>query len=178
MATRKNSPRKKPAARRGPVKTAAAAPRKAAQRKGRKPPQPALAISAAAAASTTPAVPEPQPVGAHPPAWLTAARAAESKKALDVQVLDLREVTSFADFFVLATGTNPKQVQAIAEEVDIALRKVGEHANSVEGFDNAEWILADYGDFIVHVFSEKARAFYELERLWRAARKVEIPAEA
>ena len=102
-------------------------------------------------------------------------RAAESKKALDVRVLDLRDVTSFCDFFVIASGTNPKQVQAIAEEVDVALRKVGERANSVEGFDNAEWILADYGDFIVHIFSEKSRAFYDLERLWRAARDVSIP---
>ena len=102
-------------------------------------------------------------------------RAAESKKALDIRVLDLRDVTSFCDFFVIASGTNPKQVQAIAEEVDVALRKVGERANSVEGFDNAEWILADYGDFIVHIFSEKSRAFYDLERLWRAARDVSIP---
>ena len=106
---------------------------------------------------------------------MTAVRAAESKKALDVKVLDLREVTSFCDFFVLASGTNPKQVQAIAEEVDIQLRKIGERANSVEGFDNAEWILADYGDFIVHIFSEKAREFYDLERLWRAGHTVEIP---
>jgi ribosome-associated protein len=90
-------------------------------------------------------------------------------------VLDLREVTSFCDFFVLASGTNPKQVQAVAEEIDKELRKIGERANSVEGFENAEWILADYGDFIIHVFSEKARQFYELERLWRAARTVEIP---
>jgi ribosome-associated protein len=115
--------------------------------------------------------------GEREPAWLIAVRAAEEKKALDVQVLDLREITSFCDFFVLATGTNPKQVQAIAEGVDMALRKAGERATAVEGYDNAEWILADYGDFIVHIFSEKARGFYDLERLWRAGRKVEIPAE-
>ena len=102
-------------------------------------------------------------------------RAAESKKATDIQVLDLREVTTFCDFFVLATGSNPKQVQAIAEGIDMELRTIGERANSVEGFDNAEWILADYGDFIIHVFSEKSRQFYELERLWRAARSVVIP---
>ncbi len=105
-------------------------------------------------------------------------RAAESRKATDIQVLDLREVTTFCDFFVIASGSNPKQVQAIAEAIDMDLRKIGERANAVEGFDNAEWILADYGDFIVHVFSDKARQFYELERLWRAARPVEIPAEA
>lgn len=113
-----------------------------------------------------------------PHAWETAVRGAESKKALNVTVLDLREVTSFCDFFVIASGTNPKQVQAIAEGVDQALRTIGERANAVEGFDNAEWILADYGDFIVHVFSEKSREFYDLERLWRAARVVQLPPSA
>ena len=107
-------------------------------------------------------------------AWETAVRAADSKKALDIRVFDLREITTFCDYFVIASGTNPKQVQAIAEEVDMALRKISERANSVEGFDNAEWILADYGDFIVHIFSEKARAFYDLERLWRAAREIPV----
>ena len=165
LATRKNSPRKKPAAH------AAAPAKKAPSKRVRKPPQAAQAITSAAA-PTEPA----RAADTRPHAWLTAVRAAESKKALDVPVLDLREITSFCDFFVLASGTNPKQVQAIAEEIDMQLRKVGEHATAVEGFDNAEWILADYGDFIVHVFSEKARGFYELERLWRAARKVEIPA--
>ena len=170
MATRKNPPRKKPAAH------AAGAPtKKAPSKRVRKPPQAAQAITSAG--ETVSAAPEPLPAGARPPAWLTAVRAAESKKALDIQVLDLREITSFCDYFVIATGTNPKQVQAIAEEIDMQLRTIGERANSVEGFDNAEWILADYGDFIVHVFSEKARGFYELERLWRAARKVAIPAE-
>lgn len=124
----------------------------------------------------------PQPpksaADARPHAWLTAVRGAESKKALDIRVLDLREVTSFCDFFILATGTNPKQVQAIAEGIDRELRTIGERANAVEGYDNAEWILADYGDFIVHIFSEKAREFYDLERLWRAAHTVEIPPPA
>lgn len=102
-------------------------------------------------------------------------RGAEEKKALNITVLDLREVTSFCDFFVIASGTNPKQVQAIAESVDRELRTIGERANAVEGYDNAEWILADYGDFIVHIFSEKSREFYDLERLWRAAYICEIP---
>ena len=109
--------------------------------------------------------------------WLVAVRAAESKKAIDIQVLDLREVTSFADYFVICTGSNPRQVQAIAEDIDIELAKIGEKASSLEGFKNAEWVLADYGDMIVHVFSPKAREFYELERLWRHAKKVEIPVE-
>ncbi len=110
------------------------------------------------------------------PYWLTAVRAAESKKAVDIKVLDLREVTSFADYFVICSGTNPRQVQAIAEEIDVELGKHGQRAASLEGFKNGEWVLADYGDMIVHVFSPKAREFYELERLWRHAKPVEIPA--
>jgi ribosome-associated protein len=90
-------------------------------------------------------------------------------------VLDLREVTSFADFFVICSGSNPKQIQAIAEEIGSQLAQHGEHPVSVEGFANAEWVLADYGDYLIHVFSPKARAFYELERLWRHAKVVAIP---
>jgi ribosome-associated protein len=90
-------------------------------------------------------------------------------------VLDLREVTSFADFFVICSGSNPKQIQAISEEIGQELEKRGEYPVSVEGFANAEWILADFGDYLIHVFSPKARAFYELERLWRHAKVVEIP---
>ena len=106
------------------------------------------------------------------PAWLTAVRAAESKKALDIRVLDLREVTTFADFFVICTGSNSKQIQAIVEEMGQQLSQRGEYPVSVEGFENAEWILADYGDYLIHVFSEKARAYYDLERLWRDAKPV------
>jgi len=112
------------------------------------------------------------------PAWLTAVRAAESKKATDIRVLDLREVTSFADFFVICSGSNPKQIQAISEEIGLELEKRGEYPVSVEGFANAEWVLADFGDYLIHVFSPKARAFYELERLWRHAKVVEIPPAA
>ena len=90
-------------------------------------------------------------------------------------MLDLREVTSFADFFVICTGGNPRQIQAISEEVGIELQKRGEHPVSVEGFENAEWVLADYGDYLIHVLSAKARAYYDLERLWRHAKEVKIP---
>lgn len=110
------------------------------------------------------------------PAWLTAVRAAESKKATDIKVLDLTQVTSFTDYFVICTGGNSRQIQAIAEEIGLQLKERGEMPISVEGFSQAEWILADYGDFLVHIFSEKARAYYDLERLWRAAKNVEIPA--
>ena len=109
------------------------------------------------------------------PPWLIAVRAAESKKANDIRVLDLREVTSFADYFVICTGANSKQVQAIADEVGLELKKLGEHPINLEGYTQAEWILADYGDLLIHVFSTKAREYYDLERLWRAARNVPIP---
>lgn len=110
-------------------------------------------------------------------AWLVAARAAESKKATDIIVLDLRDITSFADYFVICTGSNPRQIQAISEEVGQQLGELGKYPISLEGYDNADWILADYGDYLVHIFSEKARAYYDLARLWRHARDVQIPQE-
>ena len=109
------------------------------------------------------------------PFWLTAVRAAESKKASDILVLDLREVTSFTDYFVLCTGSNQRQIQAISDAVAEQLRERGERPISLEGFQNAEWVLVDYGDFIVHILSQTAREYYGLERLWRHARSVEIP---
>lgn len=90
-------------------------------------------------------------------------------------MLDLRGHTSFADFFVICSGSNPKQIQAISEEIGLELEKSGEHPVSVEGFDNAEWILSDYGDYLIHVFSPKARTYYDLERLWRQAKVVAVP---
>lgn len=111
------------------------------------------------------------------PLWLTAVRAAESKKAVDIRVLDLREITSFADYFILCTGGNQRQIQAISDEIGVQLRERGEFPVSVEGYNNAEWILVDYGDHLVHIFSEKARDYYDLERLWKHAAHVPIPAE-
>jgi ribosome-associated protein len=110
------------------------------------------------------------------PAWLTAVRAIDSRKGTDIRVLDLREITSFADFFVIATGSNARQIQAIAEEVQKRLKARGERPISVEGLNNAEWVLADYGDFIVHIFAPQSRQYYDLERLWRHAKDVPIPA--
>jgi ribosome-associated protein len=106
--------------------------------------------------------------------WLAAVEAAESKQAKDLKVLDLREVTSFADFFVIASGANTRQIQSIADEIELRLQKLGEHPNSVEGYQNAEWVLVDYGDYLIHIFSEKARQYYDLERLWRDARTVAL----
>jgi ribosome-associated protein len=107
-----------------------------------------------------------------------ALHAASERKARDLVVLDLREVASFTDYFVIASGTNVRQVQAIADAVEEELRKrLGVKPARVEGYKSAEWVLLDYGDFIVHVFEEKARRFYDLERLWRDAARVPVPAE-
>lgn len=111
------------------------------------------------------------------PPWLVAVRAAESKKATDIRVLDLREITTFADYFVMCTGGNSRQIQAISDEIGTQLSSRGEHPVSVEGYDNAEWILADYGDFLIHVFSEKARSYYDLERLWKHGKNVPFEAD-
>jgi len=119
-----------------------------------------------------------QDIQAAAPTWLVAVRAAASKKAADTQVLDLRGITSFTDFFVIATGANPRQIQAISDEVGLQLKQqAGELPFSIEGYNQAEWVLADYGDLLVHIFSPKAREYYSLERLWRSAKTVEIPAE-
>jgi ribosome-associated protein len=112
------------------------------------------------------------------PTWLLAVRAAESKKATDIKVLDLTGITSFADYFVICTGSNQRQVQAISDEVHLQLkRQAGELPISVEGYNQAEWVLADYGDLLVHIFSPQSREYYGLERLWRSAKTLEIPAE-
>ena len=105
-----------------------------------------------------------------------ALHAAGEKKAHDLVVLDLREVASFTDFFVIASGTNVRQVQAVADEVQEQLRKqLRVKPARVEGYNSAEWVLLDYGDFIFHVFEEKSRRFYDLERLWRDAARVPLP---
>lgn len=104
---------------------------------------------------------------------MVAVEAAESKKAINLIVLDLREVTSFTDYFVICSSANPKQAQAIADEVGKRLKGIGELPVSVEGYESAEWVLMDYGDFLVHVFSDTARHYYDLERLWRHASRVE-----
>jgi ribosome-associated protein len=108
---------------------------------------------------------------------VTALHAAGEKKAIDPVVLDLREIASFTDYFVIVSGANERQVQAISDEVYETLKKSGEAAARVEGYKTAEWILLDFGDFVVHVFEQKARKFYDLERLWRESKRVALPAE-
>src|SRR5215211_6209014 len=106
-----------------------------------------------------------------------ALHAAGEKKAIDPVVLDLREIASFTDYFMIVSGANERQVQAISDEVYEQMKKAGETAARVEGYKTAEWILLDYGDFVVHVFEQKAQQFYDLERLWRESKRVELPAE-
>lgn len=107
--------------------------------------------------------------------WLVAVNAGLEKKASDVRVLDLRPVTTFADYMIVCSGSNPRQIQTIADEVELKLKAVGERPKSVEGYQNAEWILMDYGDYVVNIFSQKARAYYDLERLWQDAPVVALP---
>jgi ribosome-associated protein len=109
------------------------------------------------------------------PSQLTkAVAAAGAKKASAITVLDLRKTGAFTDYFLICTGANPRQVHAIADGIEEALKAVKVRPAHVEGYDRAEWVLLDYFDFIVHVFSPNARQFYGLERLWGAATRMEI----
>ena len=103
-----------------------------------------------------------------------AVAAAESKQAVNLVVLDLRKTAGFTDFFVIASGTNSRQVRAIADAVMESLAKKGAKPAYVEGYDQSDWILLDYFDFIVHVFRSERRVFYDLERLWGNADRIEI----
>jgi ribosome-associated protein len=102
-----------------------------------------------------------------------AVKAVEGKKGEDIAILEMdRNSGAFTDYFVVCSGTNPRQIQAIADDVQKHLADAGERPNSVEGYNQAEWVLLDYVDFVLHVFSERARKFYDLERLWKSARKL------
>jgi ribosome-associated protein len=105
-----------------------------------------------------------------------AVRAAADKKAHDLLVLDLRKAAGFTDYFVICSGTNPRQIRAIADAILDALAVDGAKPAHVEGYDRSEWVLLDYFDFIVHIFVPETRAFYGLERLWGSAERVEVPA--
>ncbi len=103
--------------------------------------------------------------------------AAQDKKAAGVVVLDLKKAGAFTDYFVICTGANPRQVQAIADAVEEALKGQKQRPSLVEGYARAEWVLLDYFDFVVHVFSKHARDFYALDRLWGSAVRHELPDE-
>lgn len=101
-----------------------------------------------------------------------AVKALEEKKAIDIKIIDISHISTLADYFIIASGSNRSQVQAMADAVDEALDKTGVHARSTEGYQNANWILLDYGDIVVHLFDEENRLFYDLERIWRDGRVI------
>jgi ribosome-associated protein len=103
-----------------------------------------------------------------------AVHTAAEKKGADIVVLDLRQVATFTDYFVIATARGARQTKAIAEGIEDALRKAGKRPLHAEGYSSGEWILLDYGDFIVHIFTDTSRRFYDLERLWRDAGRMEF----
>ena len=106
---------------------------------------------------------------------IEAVNAVENKKGEELTILEMdRNSGAFTDYFVICTGTNPRQIQAISDEVERQLKQAGTTPNSIEGYRLAEWVLLDYVDFVVHVFSQKSRQFYDLERLWKSARKINL----
>ena len=96
-----------------------------------------------------------------------AVSALEEKKAVDIRILDIEHISTIADYFIIASGSNRNQVQAMSDNVEETLGKMGYQPKSVEGYRNANWILLDYGDLVLHIFDEENRLFYDLERIWR-----------
>jgi ribosome-associated protein len=106
---------------------------------------------------------------------VSAVQACEEKKGEEISILEMdKNSSAFTDYFVICSGKNPRQIQAIADEVELRLKRAGVRANQVEGYNQADWVLIDYVDFVVHVFSEASRKFYDLERLWKSARKLTL----
>jgi ribosome-associated protein len=105
-----------------------------------------------------------------------AAEAAQDKHAVDITVLKLSGTGAFAEYFLLCSGQSHPQIQAIADAIEEQLRRHGVRPMHREGRSGAEWVLLDYGSFVVHIFSERARQYYDLERLWRTAERLEFPA--
>ncbi len=102
--------------------------------------------------------------------------AIEDKKGENIRIIDIANVSVVADYFIIASGSNKNQVQAIADNVDEALSKIGLTVSHTEGYSNAGWILMDYGNYIVHIFDKEERIFYDLERIWRDGKDVNIEA--
>lgn len=103
-----------------------------------------------------------------------AVAALEEKKGEDIRIIDIREVSTLADYFIIASGNNTSQVQAMADNVEEHLIKDGHECRQVEGYKTANWILMDYSDIIVHVFSKEDRLFYDLERIWRDGKQIDL----
>ncbi|MBI4463388.1 MAG: ribosome silencing factor [Acidobacteria bacterium] len=109
---------------------------------------------------------------------LEAVEAARDKKAQQITVLELKEIADFTDYFLICSGASSRQIQTISDGIEQRLGRSGLRPAHVEGYNHAEWVLLDYLDFVVHIFSEQARAYYGLERLWRTARPVAVPGES
>jgi ribosome-associated protein len=109
-----------------------------------------------------------------PPQVALAVRAAEDKQATDLVLLNLEKASGFTDFFLICSGGNPRQIRAIADAILEALGVEGAKPAHIEGYDRADWVLLDYFDFIVHIFTGETRAFYDLERLWGNAERIEV----
>lgn len=102
------------------------------------------------------------------------AEALEDKKGEDIKIIDIHEISSVSDYFILATGSNKSQIQAMADSVEEKMNKNGFHLKQVEGYDSANWILMDFIDFVVHIFDRESRNFYDLERIWKDGKVIEI----
>ncbi len=102
-----------------------------------------------------------------------ALNALEDKKAEDIRIIDISDVSVMADYFIIATGSNPSQLQAMVDNVDEALGRAGHPVKQIEGYNSANWILMDFGDIIVHVFDKENRLLYNLERIWRDGKNIE-----
>ena len=100
--------------------------------------------------------------------------ALDDKKALEIKVINIENVSTLADYFIIASGTNHNQVQAMADNVDETLGRAGYEPKQIEGYQNANWILMDYRDIVIHIFDEENRLFYDLERIWRDVTVVEV----
>lgn len=103
-----------------------------------------------------------------------AVEALEDKKGEDISIIDISEVSVIADYFIIAGGNNKSQIQALSDAVDEKLGRAGLPLKQIEGYNNANWILLDFGDIIVHIFDKENRLFYDLERIWRDGKKIEV----
>ena len=113
-------------------------------------------------------------LGSLEPGLRGAVEAAQEKKAGDIVVLDLRGLASFTDYFVICSGTSHRQIESIADEVESSLRSLSRKPKHIEGYPRGEWVLMDYFDFVVHIFTPKSRGYYDLERLWGDAEKLAV----
>ena len=102
--------------------------------------------------------------------------ALDDKKAENIQVIDISEISTVADYFIITNGTNRSQIQALSDNVQEKLAASGIHPKNIEGYNTANWILLDYSDILIHIFDKESRGFYDLERIWRDGKFVDIDA--